>query len=103
MSFSNHWLMVRRPVPLWYLRMALIDCATSFAIVDQRTVWNTFWRLLRDWHEIDASSSEMILCDGAGDGGIDAAVFVREDISEGIEGDTWILVQSKYGSSYAGG
>ena len=23
MSFSNHWLMVRRPVPLWYLRMAL--------------------------------------------------------------------------------
>ena len=59
-------------------------------------------KLLRDWHEIDASSSEMILCDGAGDGGIDAAVFVKEDLSEGIEGDTWILVQSKYGSSYAG-
>jgi len=44
-------------------------------------------KLLRDWHEIDASSSEMILCDGAGDGGIDAAVFVKEDLSEGIEGD----------------
>jgi hypothetical protein len=59
-------------------------------------------KLLRDWHEIDSSSSELILCDGAGDGGIDAAVFVKEDLSEGIEGDTWILVQSKYGSSYTG-
>lgn len=59
-------------------------------------------KLLRDWHEIDSSSSELILCDGAGDGGIDAAVFVKEDLAEGIEGDSWILIQSKYGSSYAG-
>jgi hypothetical protein len=59
-------------------------------------------KMLRDWHEIDSASAEMILCDGAGDGGIDAAIFIREDIDEGIEGDNWILVQSKYGSSYAG-
>jgi hypothetical protein len=46
-------------------------------------------RMLRDWHEIDSASAEMILCDGAGDGGIDAAIFIREDLDEGIEGDNW--------------
>ncbi|WP_353857959.1 AIPR family protein [Azospirillum formosense] len=60
-------------------------------------------KILRDWHEIDASSSEIILCDGAGDGGIDAAIFIKEDLAEGVEGDTWILVQSKYGTAYSGG
>lgn len=59
-------------------------------------------KILRDWHDIDATSSEIILCDGAGDGGIDAAVFTREDIEEGLEGDTWMLVQSKYGTSFSG-
>ncbi|MEO6666240.1 MAG: abortive phage resistance protein, partial [Nitrospiria bacterium] len=59
-------------------------------------------KILRDWHEIDSATSEIILCDGAGDGGIDAAVFVAEDPTEGIEGDTWILIQSKYGSSFTG-
>lgn len=59
-------------------------------------------KILRDWHEIDAASSEIILCDGAGDGGIDAAVFVPQDAVEGIEGDTWMLVQSKFGTSFNG-
>jgi hypothetical protein len=59
-------------------------------------------KILRDWHEIDSATAEIILCDGTGDGGIDAAVFMAEDLSEGIEGDTWILVQSKYGSSFTG-
>jgi hypothetical protein len=59
-------------------------------------------KILRDWHEIDSATSEVILCDGAGDGGIDAAVFVRHDEDEGLEGDTWMLVQSKYGSSFNG-
>ena len=59
-------------------------------------------KILRDWHEIDSATAEVVLCDGAGDGGIDAAVFVREDLQEGIEGDLWILVQGKYGSSYTG-
>lgn len=36
-------------------------------------------KILRDWHEIDAATAEVILCDGAGDGGIDAAVFVLGD------------------------
>lgn len=59
-------------------------------------------KMLRDWHEIDSATAEITLCDGAGDGGIDAAVFVSEDLLEGIEGDTWILIQSKYGSSFSG-
>ena len=59
-------------------------------------------KILRDWHEIDAATAEVVLCDGAGDGGIDAAVFVPEDPAEGIEGDTWILIQSKYGSAFTG-
>jgi hypothetical protein len=59
-------------------------------------------KILRDWHEIDPDTAEIILCDGCGDGGIDAAVFVKEDMEEGIEGDCWMLVQSKYGSAFAG-
>jgi hypothetical protein len=59
-------------------------------------------KILRDWHEIDSATAEVVLCDGAGDGGIDAAVFVAEDPTEGIEGDTWILIQSKYGSAFTG-
>ncbi|MCT7328740.1 AIPR family protein [Ralstonia mojiangensis] len=59
-------------------------------------------KILRDWHEIDSATSEIILCDGAGDGGIDAAVFVPRDPSEGIEGDTWLLVQSKFGTAFNG-
>ena len=59
-------------------------------------------KILRDWHEIDSATTEIVLCDGAGDGGIDAAIFVRGDPNEGIEGDTWMLIQSKYGSAFAG-
>jgi hypothetical protein len=59
-------------------------------------------KILRDWHEIDSATSEIILCDGAGDGGIDAAVFLKEDPAEGIEGDCWMLVQSKFGTAFSG-
>lgn len=59
-------------------------------------------KILRDWHEIDDTGAEVILCDGAGDGGIDAAVFVKADPTEGIDGSRWILVQSKYGTALGG-
>jgi hypothetical protein len=59
-------------------------------------------KILRDWLEIDEATAEVILCDGTGDGGIDAAVFVKADPGEGIEGTTWILVQSKYGTALRG-
>ena len=59
-------------------------------------------KMLRDWHEIDDATAEVILCDGSGDGGIDAAIFVKADPDEGIEASTWMLVQSKYGSAMSG-
>jgi hypothetical protein len=59
-------------------------------------------KILRDWHEIDDATAEIILCDGAGDGGIDAAVFMKSDPREGIEGDIWMLIQSKYGAAFTG-
>jgi hypothetical protein len=59
-------------------------------------------KILRDWQEIDWATADITLCDGAGDGGIDAAVFVAADPNEGLEGDTWLLIQSKYGTSFGG-
>ena len=47
-------------------------------------------------------------CDGSGDGGIDIAYLQRADSDSGaqdndaIEGDTWYIVQSKYGSAFSG-
>ena len=59
-------------------------------------------KLLKDWQEIDDATAEVILCDGSGDGGIDAAIFIKADPTEDVEGDTWLLIQSKYGSSFSG-
>ena len=48
----------------------------------------------------------LFICDGSGDGGIDIAYLKRSDIDTGNrddnleDGDTWYLVQSKYGDSY---
>jgi len=58
-------------------------------------------KILRDWLELDGDIAEIIYCDGAGDGGIDAAVFIPHG-AEGSEGDTWMLLQSKYGSAFTG-
>ncbi|SEQ50576.1 AIPR protein [Ectothiorhodospira magna] len=59
-------------------------------------------KILRDWLELDVDMAEIIYCDGSGDGGIDAAVFIPSEAEEGSEGDTWMLVQSKYGSAFRG-
>ncbi|HCY64269.1 MAG TPA: abortive phage resistance protein [Oxalobacteraceae bacterium] len=59
-------------------------------------------KILRDWLELDDDIAEIIYCDGSGDGGIDAAVFIPHEAEEGSEGDTWMLVQSKYGSAFTG-
>ncbi len=64
-------------------------------------------KLLTQWLEIDGQSEDVVYCDGAGDGGIDAACLHRGEgvdvEGEGrVEGDTWYLVQSKYGSAFAG-
>jgi hypothetical protein len=59
-------------------------------------------KILRDWLALDADSVEIIYCDGCGDGGIDAAVFIPHGAEEDAEGDTWMLVQGKYGSAFKG-
>ncbi|HWQ90513.1 MAG TPA: AIPR family protein, partial [Clostridia bacterium] len=50
-------------------------------------------------------TAELILCDGAGDGGIDLACLLRGDEpveGQPPEGDTWYIVQSKYGTAFQG-
>lgn len=64
-------------------------------------------KLVTQWLEISddsGSPDDIIYCDGAGDGGIDVACLQRGDESEDStnNGDTWYLVQSKYGSAFSG-
>lgn len=63
-------------------------------------------KLICQWLDLDNSSDDIVYCDGAGDGGVDLAYLQRaegQDTDDGkVEGDTWFLVQSKYGSAFAG-
>jgi hypothetical protein len=62
-------------------------------------------KLVGQWLETEESELDIVYCDGAGDGGIDIAVLERGSSSETDEvpgGDCWYLVQSKYGSAFAG-
>jgi hypothetical protein len=57
-----------------------------------------------DFTEDVESPDDLIYCDGTGDGGIDIACLQRGDDTEDNSngGDTWFLVQSKYGSAFSG-
>lgn len=65
-------------------------------------------KLVTQWLDVTSDDDDFVVCDGSGDGGIDIAylkradtdVAVRDDGS--VEGDTWYLVQSKYGTAFAG-
>ncbi len=62
-------------------------------------------KIVSQWLDIDDESLDVTYCDGAGDGGIDIAVLERAgpvSADEEPDGDTWYLVQSKYGSAFAG-
>lgn len=63
-------------------------------------------KLVQQWRDIDDSSTDLVYCDGAGDGGIDIAYLDRGEDEESSEnnasGHTWYLVQSKYGSAFRG-
>lgn len=63
-------------------------------------------KLIQQWRDVDDSSTDLVYCDGSGDGGIDIAYLDRgEDDSapeNGVSGHTWYLVQSKYGSAFQG-
>jgi hypothetical protein len=62
-------------------------------------------KLINQWLDLNDEAAEVILCDGAGDGGIDLASLIRgEEASDAqpTEGDTWYIVQSKYGTAFQG-
>lgn len=61
-------------------------------------------KLIQQWLDFNDESDEILFCDGAGDGGIDAAYFQKSDLNEenGYEGDHWYLIQSKYGKAFTG-
>lgn len=64
-------------------------------------------KLVTQWLEISEDSDspdDICYCDGTGDGGIDIACLQRNDDSDDSTdgGDTWYLVQSKYGSAFSG-
>ena len=66
------------------------------------------YKLVTQWLGITDDDEDLILCDGSGDGGIDVAYLKRADFdgtdqeAESDEGDTWYLVQSKYGTAFQG-
>lgn len=65
-------------------------------------------KLVTQWLGVEGDDDDLLICDGSGDGGIDIAYLHRADIdddpqgSQLVEGDTWYLVQSKYGTSFQG-
>lgn len=63
-------------------------------------------KLVAQWLDTSDLTDEFIYCDGSGDGGIDVAFLDTgpEELTDDstISGHTWYLVQSKYGSAFAG-
>ena len=64
-------------------------------------------KLMTAWLGVTTDDEDFVVCDGSGDGGIDLAYLRRADTDLEVttaadEGDTWYVVQSKYGSSYQG-
>ncbi len=61
-------------------------------------------KLITQWLDVEEGVDDLTYCDGSGDGGIDVAYLHRGELSDpdNIEGDTWYLVQSKYGTAFAG-
>ena len=63
-------------------------------------------KILTQWLDIDEASEDLVYCDGTGDGGIDVAYLARGDLDANddgaVSGDTWYVVQSKYGTAFQG-
>ena len=64
-------------------------------------------KLVTQWLDVTTDDDDFVICDGSGDGGIDIAYLQRADDDvegndDAVEGDTWYLVQSKYGTAFAG-
>lgn len=90
-TYKNEWLAdIRRDAP------SNVELAGRFTD-----------KLLTQWLDISSVFDDLVYCDGSGDGGIDAAYLARgetadDDTAESSDGDTWYLVQSKYGSAFQG-
>lgn len=62
-------------------------------------------KLVTQWADASDQTADIVLCDGSGDGGIDIALLDTgaDSSNDSVEsGHTWYLVQSKYGSAFAG-
>lgn len=62
-------------------------------------------KLVSQWLDLNEEAAEVVFCDGSGDGGIDLACLIQgEESAEGQprEGDTWYVVQGKYGTAFQG-
>ena len=65
-------------------------------------------KLVTQWLDVTTDDEDFVICDGSGDGGIDVAYLKRADTDtakpddNSEEGDIWYLVQSKYGTAFAG-
>ena len=66
------------------------------------------FKLVTQWLDVSEGDDDLVLCDGSGDGGIDIAYLHRADLEDNDqdgqseEGDTWYLIQSKYGTAFQG-
>lgn len=67
-------------------------------------------KIITQWLGVTTDDDDFLISDGAGDGGIDIAYLQRTESdpqettveSDTLEGDTWYVVQSKYGTSLTG-
>lgn len=63
-------------------------------------------KLVTQWIDASETAADIVLCDGSCDGGIDVALLDTgpDSSSDAPEesGHSWYLVQSKYGSAFAG-
>lgn len=66
-------------------------------------------KLVSQWKDLEEIGTEVVWCDGSGDGGIDVAILeagthpdIAIDGDGNISGSIWYLVQSKYGTAMQG-
>jgi hypothetical protein len=62
-------------------------------------------KLISQWLDFSEDTEDIFYCDGSKDGGIDIAYLQRDDDDISRENQishTWYIVQSKYGTAFAG-